>query len=196
MELQITAALITEKLYMTRLLMITSILLAVTGLNSCGSGIRVQYDYIKNEDFSKYQTFDFISLPNSLGQDTRGQRLVKNAVIEELELEGFEMRFSKPDFLVAVHTSVDSRVDIQNWGYRYAPYDRYYGGYGYWGTQSFTTYTYEEGTMILDFVDPASMQLVWRGVAQGVIPRNASTDRIIEIVRAAVRRVLYYWPPE
>jgi len=166
------------------------------GLCSCGSGIRVQYDYIKNEDFSRYRTFDFISLPNSLGQETRGQRLVKNAVIDELELEGFTMQFSKPDFLIAVHTSVASRLDIQGWGYRYAPYDLYYGGVGYGGVQGFTTHTYEEGTLILDFVDPVSMQMIWRGVAQGVLPPMASDERIIEITKAAVRRVLYYWPPE
>ena len=163
---------------------------------TCGSGIRVQYDYVKNTGFAGYKTFDFISLPNSLSQESRGQRLVKNIVTGELEAAGYEMRFKQPDFLIAVHTSVDARVDIQNWGYRYAPYDRYYGGYGYWGVQSFTTYTYEEGTILLDFIDPASMQMIWRGVAQGVIPRNASDDRIIDLAGAAVRRILYYWPPE
>ncbi len=181
---------------MTRIIFLSWIIIICIAFSSCGSGIRVQYDYVKNEDFSKYRTFDFISLPNSLGQDSRSQRLLKNAVIEELELEGFEMRFSKPDFFIVVHTSAETRVEIQNWGYNYAPYDRYYGGYGYWGVQNLSAYTYEEGTLILDFIDPISMQMVWRGVAQGVIPRNASTDRIIEIARAAVRRVLSYWPPE
>ena len=165
-------------------------------LTACGSGILVKYDYIKNADYSVYNSFDFISLPNSLGKETKGQRLIKNALIDELEAEGFQMRFTNPDFLIAVHSSVASRIDIQNWGYRYAPYDLYYGGYGYWGVQTLSAYTYEEGTMILDFVDPKSMQMIWRGVAQGVLPAHASNERIAEIARAAVRRVLYYWPPE
>ena len=173
-----------------------SVCLPVMLLAACGSGIRVQYDYIRSEDFSRYRTFDFISLPNSPALEKKGERMVKNAVISELELQGFEMRFTKPDFLIAVHTSAESKLDVVSWGYHYAPYSMYYGGYNYWGVQNFSAYTYQEGSMILDFIEPASMQMIWRGVAQGVIPPNASNERLTELIGAAVRRVLKYWPPE
>ena len=123
-------------------------------------------------------------------------RRVKNSVIKELEYNGFEMRFTRPDFLVAIQTSVDSKVDINAWGYTYAPYDVYHGGYGYWGVPSMGVYKYEEGTLILDIIDPKSMTLIWRGVAQRALPSRLDNDRIQQIVDEAVRRVLYYWPPE
>jgi hypothetical protein len=163
---------------------------------ACGSGIRVQYDYVRDLDFTRYRTFDFINLPDSPVLEKRGERMVKNAVITELELQGFEMRFTKPDFLIAVHTSAESKVDVVSWGYQYAPYDLYYGGYNYWGVQNFSAYSYKEGSLLLDFIEPASMQMIWRGVAQGVIPPNVSNERLTELIGAAVRRVLKYWPPK
>jgi len=165
-------------------------------LAACGSGIRVQYDFVRDLDFARYRTFDFISLPDSPALEKKGELMVKNAVISELELQGFEMRFTKPDFLIAVHTSTESKMDVVSWGYHYAPYDLYYGGYNYWGVQNFSAYTYQRGSLILDFIEPASMQMIWRGVAQGVIPPNASNERLTGLIEAAVRRVLKYWPPE
>jgi hypothetical protein len=165
-------------------------------LISCGSSVRVQYDYIEGHDFSPYKTFDFMVQPADLQVHDKPIRRVKNSVIKELEYNGFEMRFTRPDFLIAIQTSVDSKVDINAWGYTYAPYDVYHGGYSYWGVPSMGVYKYEEGTLILDIIDPKSMTLIWRGVAQRALPSRLDNDRIQQIVDEAVRRVLYYWPPE
>lgn len=162
----------------------------------CGSSVRVQYDYIEDHNFESYRTFDFMATPNDLIVDDKGIRRIKNAVINEMENKGFEMRFTRPDFLIALQKSVDTRVEIQNWGYTYAPYGNYHGGYEYWGTPSMSMYRYEEGTLVIDIIDPLNMMLIWRGVAQRVLPPRLDSDRINEIENEAVRRVLYYWPPD
>ena len=162
----------------------------------CGSSVRVQFDYLDDHDFTPYKTFDFMVTPNDLTTDDKGLRRIKNAVINQLETNGFEMQFSQADFLIAVQKSINSKVQITNWGYTYAPYSNYYGGYGYWGTPSMSAYKYEEGTLVIDIIDPATMTLVWRGVAQKTLPPRLDSDRINDIVNEAVRRVLYYWPPD
>jgi hypothetical protein len=169
--------------------------LIVCGIN-CGSSVRVQFDYIEDHDFKQYKTFDFISQPADLQVHDKPVRRVKNAVIKQLESNGFEMRFTQPDFLIAIQTSVNSKVDIIGWGYSYAPYDVYHGGYGYWGVPSMNMYRYEEGTLVIDIIDPRTMTLIWRGVAQRALPQKSDADRIQQIVDEAVRRVLYYWPPD
>ena len=178
--------------------MITPVVLLLTIFLSwrCGSPVRVQFDYVKDQDFKPYRTFDFLAVPAGQKIYEKAMRRVKTAVIDELEAKGFEMQFQKPDFLVAIQVSVDSKVNINNWGYAYAPYDRYYGGYGYWGVSSWDVYQYEEGTIVLDIIDPASMTMIWRGVAQRALPQTTDSQRIQEIVQQAVRRVLAYWPPE
>jgi hypothetical protein len=162
----------------------------------CGSSVKVQFDYIEGQDFSSFRTFDFISQPADLKVHDKPVRRVKNSVINELESNGFEMRFTQPDFLIAVQTSVNAKVDINSWGYSYAPYDLYHGGYGYWGVPTMNMYQYEEGTLVIDIIDPKTMTLIWRGVAQRALPPKPDADRIQEIIDEAVRRVLYYWPPD
>ena len=162
----------------------------------CGSSVRVQFDYLDDHDFTPYKTFDFMVTPNDLTTDDKGLRRIKNAVINQLETNGFEMQFSKPDFLIAVQRSVESKVNIQSWGYAYAPYGNYYGGRDYWGTTTMSAYKYEEGTLVIDIIDPMTMTLMWRGVAQRALPPRLDSDRISDIVNDAVKRVLYYWPPD
>ena len=69
-------------------------------------------------------------------------------------------------------------------------------GYGYWGGwgMSYTQpYVYEEGTMILDLVDRAKGQLVWRGTLTKALGSSRPSD---EEVRKAVRKVLIDFPPK
>lgn len=183
-------------IFRRRLIMPAILFLTMATAWQCGSPVRVQFDYVKDQDFTPYRTFDFLAVPAGQKIYEKAMRRVKTAVIDELESKGFEMQFQKPDFLVAIQVSVDSKVNINNWGYAYAPYDRYYGGYSYWGVSSWDVYRYEEGTIVLDIIDPATMTMIWRGVAQRAIPPTTDSQRIQEIVQQAVSRVLYYWPPE
>jgi len=165
-------------------------------LISCGSSVRVQFDYLEDHDFESYKTFDFLVEPNDIQLDDKSIRRIKNAVINELESDGFAMKFIQPDFLIAIQKSVNSKINVTNWGYNYAPYSNYYGGYEYWGTPSMSVYKYEEGTLVIDIIDPKTMDLIWRGVAHRALPPRLDSERIQEIINEAVKRVLYYWPPD
>jgi len=59
-----------------------------------------------------------------------------------------------------------------------------------------SVYQYEEGTLVIDIIDPESLMLIWRGVAQKVLPPHLDSDRIQKIVNEAVGQILYYWPPD
>jgi len=58
---------------------------------NCGSSFRVQYDYVENQDFEHYKTFDFMATPNALQVNDKSVRRVKKAVSTELEKAGFEI---------------------------------------------------------------------------------------------------------
>ena len=70
-----------------------------------------------------------------------------------------------PDFLIALHGGKQTKLDITDWGYSYGRHGRFRGG----PIISGDVYEYEEGTLILDFVDAQSKELIWRGKAQGEI---------------------------
>ncbi len=78
-------------------------------------------------------------------------------------------------------------------GYGGHGYD--YGGYygrGYGGGGSYLR-TYKEGTLILDFVDPETMQLIWRGWATFAFD---DPDKAARYVNKAVKKILKKFPPQ
>ena len=54
---------------------------------------------------------------------------------------------------------------------------------------------YEEGTLIIDVIDPGENRLVWRGSATRVLDRAMTPERADEIVLEAVQKIFDRFPP-
>ena len=54
---------------------------------------------------------------------------------------------------------------------------------------------YEEGTLILDIVDPKNKQLIWRGSAQDEVHFKSSPEKDQTQLNEAVRMMLQTFPP-
>jgi len=82
------------------------------------------------------------------------------------------------------------------WGYGgwgYGPYRRFGYGYGFWPGWGYSgTYTYHEGTIIIDIVDSGKRQLVWRGVVTSVLNKKSSSEEKID---RSITRVMLAFPP-
>ena len=84
--------------------------------------------------------------------------------------------------VVTVHVADGTGVD--SWSPRWdATGDRVDGG----------TYQFREGTLVIDFNDAATGQLVWRGWAQGAIDRTDGYDPAL--LARVVTEILAQWPP-
>ena len=118
---------------------------------------------------------------------------VRKAVDAELEAKGLKRTSQKPDFLIAEHMTKENKVDIDSWGYSYGPFPGYWGGY--WGPGDISTYQYEEGTLILDFVDAGSKKLIWRGTAKANIENVDSPEKSKKLIDEAVQKILQKYPP-
>ena len=57
-------------------------------------------------------------------------------------------------------------------------------------------YDYEEGTLILDIIDPETSALIWRGYAQAHVDLLSSQEEKTERICQAVRMMLELFPPE
>ena len=164
-----------------------SILLAVglallTGVSACAPKVNVEQR--ANVNFSRYRTFDFADTEvktsgdqNPLLRSAITQDRIKQAIASELAKRGLRQVETNPDFLVTTHTFVEKAertvYDTQPAaGYAY-PYSVGYRGrflpvnYGYWYGPSYystpRTEQYREGTLVIDFIDARSNNLVWRG---------------------------------
>jgi hypothetical protein len=164
-----------------------SILLAVglallTGVSACAPKVNVEQR--ANVNFSRYRTFDFADTEvktsgdqNPLLRSAITQDRIKQAIASELAKRGLRQVETNPDFLVTTHTFVEKAertvYDTQPAaGYAY-PYSVGYRGrflpvnYGYWYGPSYysqpRTEQYREGTLVIDFIDARTNNLVWRG---------------------------------
>ena len=117
----------------------------------CASIYGVQHDFDKQFDFKSLKTYDWMSVPEKADIDSLNVERVKKAVNAELQAKGLMMTSDNPDFLIAEHLGKKDKVQITSWGYDYGPYDRYRGGYR--GPAGISTHEYEEGLLILDFVE-------------------------------------------
>jgi hypothetical protein len=160
---------------------ILSLLLA-GGLTSCSSVV-VKSDYDPDANFTQYKTFDFMPRP---GTKSLHQKRVEAALEERLIAKGYQKQTEgRPDFLIAYHTNVRDKIDVDTYGYRYGRYGRRVGTYT-------TVREYQQGTLVVDFVDAKTKELFWRGWAKGEVNDSIAKEKIDE----TVGKILEKYPPQ
>lgn len=167
--------------------LLVACLLALTV--SCSSVYDVGYDYDKQTNFAGLRTYDWLPVPKEVKIDTLAQDRIKKAVNSKLEAKGLTMTSDEPDFLIIMHAGIEEKVV-------YTPPDSHYRGYTYgpgWSRPKYSKYTYDEGTLVLDFVDSASKKLIWRGTAKGIVDWKMTPDK--KSINEAVQKTLENFPP-
>jgi hypothetical protein len=167
-----------------------SLLLVFTGCST----ISVNYDYDVETDFTALKFFNWMPVTPEPGMNDLAVSRVKNAVNRSLQAKGFNLTQSDPDFMIAVHGGSQTKLDVVDWGYSYSRYGRYGGGH-YGSGHRIDTYEYQEGTLILDFIDANAMQLIWRSSATAVVNPNSTPEQREQKVNEAVSKILHNFPP-
>jgi len=167
--------------------------------------VRVKTDHDPETDFSALRTFGWLEPPlreqpkpasgedvDPFAHNTLLDKRVRSAVEAELAERGYAPAAAgeTPDFQLRYHvilrdrTRTVSQPVFVGGGYHRYPYS-YSGYYG--------TYTYEEGTLVLDVIDPGSEQITWRGWGRG---RTDDAHLGAEEVKTYVEEILARFPPE
>lgn len=173
-----------------RHLIVVCICLAVLGTVLGGA----KSDWDRDVDFSGYRTYSWIedkSAPdgakaglNATGNDLADRRLV-DAIDAELAAKGLVLKEGEADLRVAFHLSVNRQTRVTSTGY----------GYGYRGAawnNNVSTYSYREGTLVIDMYDDTNDHLVWRGSLTKALgnPKNPE-----ERIQKVVGKILAKYPP-
>lgn len=165
---------------------------ALTAL-ACSPGVQVRTALSPEESLGGLRTFSVLDAPERsptappleandpmLSNSITNQQL-RNALVQGLEGKGYALASGDPDFQVAYYAGTREKLDTTYWSprqsYRYG-----YRGYGYrrsrfaWAwpyspysalyAPSMQVQSYTQGTVIVDVIDPATHELIWRG--QGV----------------------------
>ncbi len=167
------------------------------------SSLTVNYDYDKEADFSSYKTYAWVAQQAAAAGNARAAQAsdqlfikrLKTAGNSQLEAKGYKIDVEDPDFVIAYHIGVENKTQVTDWGYSYGPgYGMGYGG-GWGGGSNIDVSTYEEGTLILDFYDYSTKQLVWRGTATKALSSNPDPEKAEAKVNEIVAKMLENFPP-
>lgn len=158
-----------------RRLAISALALAVLAITACGNGVQVRTLVGPDANFSGRRTFHLMRAPTRRGNaklanddpmlvNSITYRRVHAAIRSALEKRGYEYADSGASMEVAYYATAERKLNIQNWDYGY--------GWRRFPRQRTVVNEYEQGTVIVDVVDPGSRELLWRGQGKAVV----STD--------------------
>ena len=163
------------------------------------SGVHVTTDYDPAADFSKLHSYGWLDEQSGVQGDRPDvtsllDRRIRRAVDSELQRKGLSaVGPTEADALVAYHLGVESKLDVNT----------IHSGYGYGrgvyrgGMSTHTTVTeYQEGTLLVDVIEPKSKQLIWRGSGQSRLRQSSSPEERERRVDEAVGEILKSFPPK
>jgi hypothetical protein len=184
----------------TRSLPAGALLLLCTLLAGC-SPIQVTTDYDPAVSFAAYRTYAWI--PHSQ-QRTGDARLdssllhdrIREAVERHLAAKGYTKAESgSPDFLVTYHVAIRGKLNVTTMSnYGYGPGWRA-ARVGAAGTTTFVQ-EYDEGSLLVDIVEPAKRHLAWRGSAKAQVPETSTSEERTARIDEAVGKILAGFPPK
>ena len=142
-----------------------------------------------------FRTFRILPVPEYRGSvplAPTDPMLVNSITYERLRAEirrafeerGYEYMPQRADFDVAYYASAAQKLDVRSWNY----------GYDWTGIPVIATeiVPYEEGTVIIDVIDPVTHRLLWRG--QGRVATSDDPNKYMEDVRKVVREIVEKFP--
>ena len=170
-------------------------------LSAC-SAFKVQTDHDPTADFSSFKTFAFAG-PAEMNKggiydNSLRQKRIESAVARELVGKGLrQVSLDEPqDLRVHYWVNVQDKQRLESGGTSIGVARGPYGGYG-WGAGyggGVTTVDYKEGTLILDLIEPAKKQLVWRATIVGTL--QESTKDNVELGNKAIAKAFESYPPQ
>ena len=160
------------------------VLLAVVAL-ACTS-LRTGYDLDPRAKLTEIKTFrmSIASLKLSLGPERpfdneRARTQLFDTILRELEAKGWRRMAGASDVIVEFKVVGQERLHFRKYTGRDEVQQRLSG--------------YTDGTLIIDFRDPRSNKLVWRGWAKDTVRQDS--DVVQARVQEAVSAILAQFPP-
>jgi hypothetical protein len=171
------------------------LVLSLMAINvSCSSIYGVSHDYDEKADFSQLKTYDWLAVPEKADINQLDVERLKTAVNNQLEIKGFTMNSDTPDFSIAVHFGKKDKIKVSDWGYDYGPVMGPRRGMAR-GRGPVDVYQYQEGTLVLDFVDAKTKKLLWRGSGKARVGDAKTPEKRQKLINEAVEKILKKFPP-
>ena len=182
---------------------ILTAIIFITFTAACSS-VNVKQDYDPSTNFSRLRTYAWQSdaqkeTSNVLANNSLIDSRIRNAVNSSLIAQGYrEVEKKKADFLVTYHYRIDEKTETR---------DKVRTGIGF-GTGSRGTFSsigisfgagereYEQGTLVVDLIDPKTEKLYWRGFTRQRLIWQSDPKKSTTKINKTVEAILKEFPPK
>lgn len=169
---------------------ISSAVLALT-LLTCGVALAqdVKSNSMPGVNFSKYHTYKWVTVEGAKYPNQIVDAQIKQAIDSQLTAKGLTKVESDPaDLDIAYQVAVEQQTQWNAYGT---------GGYRWGGGMaSATQSTINTGTLVLDFYDPSTKQLVWTGTATKTLNPSSNQEKNQKNLNNAMAKLLKAYPPK
>jgi hypothetical protein len=160
------------------------------------SGVQVRTVTAPDANISSRSTFRLMAPPKAKGNVQLGSndpmlvnsityRRVRDAIRQALEKRGYQYSEDSAAMSIAYYATAQPKLDIQTWNYGY--------GWRRFPREQTEVYQYEQGTVIVDAVDPVSREMLWRG--QGRAAVSEDPNKYAQELEKAVQAIIAKFPP-
>ena len=143
----------------------------------------VQTDYDRSFRFSDLKTFSFAvqrrGAQDPLAGDTLNDGRIRTGLETNLAANGFRMTTEQPDFVIAYYVTTKNKLNVQDYSY---------GPPRWFGRTDIRVNQYSEGTLMVDFIDVKTNQVVWRGRAVGTLELKGVDKKISKSTEKLVKQ--------
>ena len=179
-----------------RRLYLAALVVMLLMLAACASP-RVYTDHDPGVQWGQYHSYSWREKAEK-APPLVAQRIV-DAVDAQLRAKGWTRMEEGADVVLAAHVASRQEYELDTfyddpfwggWGWR--------GGWGhYWGVGAgFDTTrvrSYTVGTLVLDMFDAKTKQAIWRGTAEGTVPKKP--EKLTADIQVAVAKIFEDFPP-
>jgi len=170
------------------------LVLLVFGFLAGCSSVSVTNDYDPAADFSTYNTFsiyDGVIKDSKLENVPLAKKRVLEAITNEMQKKGLtETEAGIADLTIYAQGGTAEKMNVTDYGYGYGGW---WGPYPY-GRDIDVSY-YTEASLVIDLVDNAKKELVWRGIGTGVVQQSGTPEERQQRIDDAVAKILDQYPP-
>ena len=142
----------------------------------------VQTDYDKSVRLANLKTFSFIDQrrgpTDPLAADSLNENRIRTALESQLMSNGLRTD-ENADFGIAYHVTTKNKLSVQDYGY---------GPPRWFGSRNIHVNQDTEGTLLVDFIDLKTNQVIWRGRATGILELKDVEKKISKSVEKLVKQ--------
>jgi hypothetical protein len=145
----------------------------------------VQSDYDRSFRFSELKTFSFATqrrgATDPLAADSLNDGRIRNGLESQLTANGFRVETTRPDFVIAYYVTTKNKLNVQDYGY---------GPPRWFGSRDIRVNQDTEGTLMVDFIDARTNQVIWRGRASGTLEMKGVDKKISKSVEKLIKQYI------